>query len=134
VKAFPLKLQNKFEGLEIDDSNTDIVDTGCTTTMNGASPTEHGAAKVCLIPCQKNYIVTICYVKRFISKLKEHTSWLKPKHYFVRTVRPQSELMINVGLCTMDTHRMVDVKALLDSGATGMFIDKKFAEGNGIAM
>jgi len=34
----------------------------------------------------------------------------------------------------MDTHRMVDVKALLDSGATGMFIDKKFAGGNGIAM
>ena len=34
----------------------------------------------------------------------------------------------------MDTHRMVDVKALLDSGATGMFIDKKFAEGNRIAM
>jgi len=40
--------------------------------------------------------------------------------------------MINVGLQTMDTHRMVDVKALLDSGATGMFIDKKFVEGNGI--
>jgi len=34
----------------------------------------------------------------------------------------------------MDTHRMVDVKALLDSGATRMFIDKKFAEGNRIAM
>jgi len=134
VKVFPLKLQNKFEGLEIDDSDTDIVDTGCTTPMNGASPTEHGAAKAWLIPHQKNYIVTICYVKRFISKLKERISWLKPKHYFVRTVRPQSELMINVGLRTMDTHRMVDVKALLDSGATGMFIDKKFAEGNGIAM
>jgi len=34
----------------------------------------------------------------------------------------------------MDTHHMIDMKALLDSGATGMFIDKKFAEGNGIAM
>jgi len=134
VKVFPLKLQNKFEGLEIDDSDTDIVDTGCTTPMNGASLTEHGAAKMCLIPHQKNYIVTICYVKRFISKLKECISWLKPKYYFVQTVQPQSELMINVGLHTMDTHHMVDVKALLDSGATGMFIDKKFAEGNGIAM
>jgi len=59
---------------------------------------------------------------------------LKPKHYFVRTTRSQSELMINVGLCTMDTHHMVNVKALLDSGATGMFIDKKFAEGNRIVM
>jgi len=34
----------------------------------------------------------------------------------------------------MDTHHMVDMKTLLDSGAIGMFIDKKFAEGNGIAM
>jgi len=134
VKAFPLKLQNKFEGLEIDDSDANIIDTGCTTPMNGAPPTEHGAAKACLIPRQKNYIVTICYIKRFISKLKERISWLKPKHYFVRTVQPQSELMINVGLRTMDTHHMVDMKASLDSGATGMFIDKKFAEENGIAM
>jgi len=53
VKVFPLKLQNKFEGLEIDESDTDIVDTGCTTPMNGASSTEHGAAKACLIPRQK---------------------------------------------------------------------------------
>jgi len=134
VKVFPLKLQNKFEELEIDDSDTNIVDTGCTIPMNGASLTKHGTAKACLIPCQINYIVTICYVKRFIFKLKERISWLKPKHYFVWTVRPQSELMINVGLRTMDTHRMVDVKALLDSGATGIFINKKFAEENEIAL
>jgi len=134
VKVFPLKLQNKFEELEIDDSDTNIVDTGCTTPMNGVSPTECSTAKACLISHRKNYIVTICYVKRFISKLKEHISWLKPKYYFVQMVRPQSKLMINVGLHTMDTHCMVDVKALLDSGATGMFMNKKFAEGNGIAM
>jgi len=86
VKAFPLKLQNKFEGLEIDDSDTNIVDTGCTTPMNGASPTERSAAKACSILHQINYIVTICYVKKFISKLKERISWLKPKHYFVQMV------------------------------------------------
>ena len=114
VKAFPLKLQNKFERLEIDDNDTDIVDTGCTTPMNGVSPTEHSTDKTCLIPHQINYIVTICYVKRFISKLKKHISWLKPKHYFVWTVQPQSKLMINVGLRTMDTHCIVDMKALLD--------------------
>jgi len=134
VRTLPLRLMNKFEGLAIDDTDSDIVDTGCTTPINGATPTERGAAEACLIPHQKNYFITICYIKRFISKLKERISWLKPKHYFVRTTRSQSELMINVGLCTIDTHHMVDVKALLDSGATGMFIDKKFAEGNGIAM
>jgi len=34
----------------------------------------------------------------------------------------------------MDTHHMVDIKALLNSGATGMFIDKKFAEENRMVM
>jgi len=53
---------------------------------------------------------------------------------FVQTLRPKQELMISIRLCTMDMHHMVDMKALLDSSATGMFIDKKFAEGNGIAM
>jgi len=53
---------------------------------------------------------------------------------FVRTLRSKQELMISIRLCTMDTHHMVDMKVLLDSGATGMFIDKKFAEGNGITM
>ena len=122
----PLRLKNKFEGLVIDDTDSDIVDTGCTTSINGATSTERGAAEAYLILHQINYIITICYIKRFISKLKECINQLKPKYYFVQTVRPQSKLMINVGLCTMDTHCMVDVKALLDSGATGMFIDKKF--------
>ena len=91
-------ITNKFEGLAIYDTDSDIVDTGCTTPINGATPTKRSAAEACLILHKINYIVTICYVKRFISKLKEHISWLKPKHYFIQTTRPQSELMINVGL------------------------------------
>ena len=42
--------------------------------------------------------------------------------------------MVKVGLKSVDTHQMVDVDALLDSSATGVFTDKKFAEHNGIAM
>ena len=42
--------------------------------------------------------------------------------------------MVKVGLKSVDTHQMVDVDALLDSGTTGVFMDKKFAECNGIAM
>ena len=34
----------------------------------------------------------------------------------------------------MDTHRLMDVNALLNSGTTSMFMDKKFAEGNNISM
>ena len=42
--------------------------------------------------------------------------------------------MVKVGLKLVDMHQMIDIGALLDSGATGVFMDKKFAECNGIAM
>jgi len=34
----------------------------------------------------------------------------------------------------IDTHEEVTVKVLLDSGATGMFIDRKFAEKQGFKL
>ena len=42
--------------------------------------------------------------------------------------------MVKVGLKSVETHQMIDVDMLLDSGATGVFMDRKFAEHNGIAM
>ena len=42
--------------------------------------------------------------------------------------------MVKVGLKLVDTHQMVDVDMLLDSSTTGVFMDQKFAERNGIAM
>ena len=64
-------------------SDSDTVDTGCTTTIiSGASPTEHGTKakpKACLIP-QINFFVAIMIVKKFIKKLREH---VVSKKYFV---------------------------------------------------
>ena len=84
MKPLPLKLQNKFHNLAVDDmSDSNTVDTGCTTTpISGVSPTEHSAKaklKVCLIP-QVNYFVTIQIARKFIKKLNEH---IVPKIYFV---------------------------------------------------
>ena len=70
-------------------------------------------------------------VKKFIKKLREHAV---SKKYFVWTLWPKAELMVKVGLKSVDTHQMVDVDALLDSSATGVFMDRKFAERNEIAM
>ena len=115
-------------------SDFDTVDTGCTTTIiSRASLTEHGAKakpKACLISCI-HFFVTIMIVKKFIKKLNEH---VVPKKYFVSTLQLKAEFMVKVGLKSVDTHQMVDVDALLDSGATGSFTDRKFAECNGIAM
>ena len=37
------------------------------------------------------------------------------------------EVWLNIGVEKVDTHEGVTVKALLDSGVTGMFMDKKMA-------
>jgi len=41
---------------------------------------------------------------------------------------------MRIGIERIDTHEGVTVKALLDSGATGMFVDKKFAEKHGFRL
>jgi len=38
---------------------------------------------------------------------------------------------MKVGLEKLENHKGIAVKALLDSGATGLFIDTKFAKENG---
>ena len=140
MKVSPLKLHNYFEELYIhdsdDSSDTDIlVDTRCTTSIQGASSIKKRGAfqneKACLIPRSINYFIVTIIVHQFIERLKRR---IVPKKYFLRTIKPKSEIMVNVGLRTLDTHRMIDVKALLDSGATGMFMDRKFAEGNSITL
>ena len=76
VKLLPLKLQNRFDGLEIVDTYGEV-NTGSSTPINGTSPLENSAkTKASLVSHQINYFVTICYVKKFISKLRER---IKPK-------------------------------------------------------
>ena len=85
MKPLPLKLQNKFHKLTVDDtSDSDSVDTGCTTTtiISGASPTERSTKaklKACLIP-HIHFFVTFMIVKKFIKKLREQAV---SKKYFV---------------------------------------------------
>ena len=43
-------------------------------------------------------------------------------------MKPLKEVWMQVGVKKINTHKKVSVKALLDSGATGLFVDKKFIE------
>ena len=100
-------------------SDNESVDTGRSTSYvpqssKGASLKKECGAKlkqVCLIPHKINYFIVAYFVTQFISKLR---GCIYPKWYFVRTIQPKLEIMVKVGLKTMDTHRLMDVNALLD--------------------
>jgi len=44
------------------------------------------------------------------------------------------EVWLNIGVEKVDTHEGVIVKVLLDSGVTGMFIDKRMAAKHGFKL
>jgi len=44
------------------------------------------------------------------------------------------EVWLNIGIEKLDTHEGVMLKALLDSGATGMFMDKRTAAKHGFRL
>jgi len=51
-----------------------------------------------------------------------------------RTLKPLREVWLNVRLEKVNTHKGVSIKALLDSGATGLFMSKKLAERQGFKL
>ena len=50
------------------------------------------------------------------------------------TLRPLREVWMKVGLEKLESHEGVIVKALLDSGVTGLFMDTAFAKEKGFKM
>ena len=50
------------------------------------------------------------------------------------TLRPLREVWIKVGLEKLESHEGVAVRALLDSGATGLFMNTTFAKEKGFKM
>jgi len=68
-------------------------------------------------------------------KIKELKKKIKGEERVVRcTMRPLREVWMKIGVEKIDTHEGITVKALLDSGATGMFVDKKFAKRHGFRL
>ena len=71
-------------------------------------------------------------MRRKVKELKEKA--IGEERIVRRTMQPLREVWMKIGLEKIDTHEGVTVKALLDSRATGMFIDRKFAEKQGFKL
>jgi len=65
------------------------------------------------------------------SSLKDNTEGAREVRHILWPLR---EVWMKVGLEKLDTHEGVKVKALLDSGATGIFMDKDFVEEQGFRL
>ncbi|KAF8219736.1 hypothetical protein L208DRAFT_1547394 [Tricholoma matsutake] len=59
-------------------------------------------------------------------------SFPKTPKFFIHSVQIEPKITLTVGLKTVDTHAAIDVEALLDSGATGLFINRSLITRNGI--
>lgn len=88
------------------DRDSHLLKESCTSNRTSVE-TQLGAENACLIP------------KSLSSKGEKS---------FIRTLLNEKELKVNIGLKTVDTLHNIQVQALLDSGANGIFIDKKFVE------
>ena len=74
-------------------------------------------------------------IEELTKRVKELKEKAKGEERVMRhTMRPLRAVWMKVGLEKVDTHEGVAVDALLDSGATGLFMNKEFVERNGFKM
>ena len=55
------------------------------------------------------------------------------KRFIIATTHASTEIRVKVGIVTLDTGKTLELEALLDCGATGMFIDKEYAEAHNLS-
>lgn len=51
-----------------------------------------------------------------------------------RTLKPLRDVWLTIGIEKVGTHKEVTMKVLLDSGTTGMFIDKRITAKHGFSL
>ena len=74
----------------------------------------------------------IISIERELKRLKVKVA--AEKRDMRRTLKPLREVWLEVKIEKLDNHKGVTVKVLLDSGVTGIFVDKKFMEKHGFKL
>ena len=120
MKVSPLEAKNKYGVLEIEE-----------TPEAGPRPIDPLIVTYYAI----NFISKLCRrdVIRCRSCASKNNTRRKTPKTFIRSVTQEQDVMLTVGLKNVDMCAMIDVEALLDSGATGLFINRELVRNNGIA-
>ena len=69
-----------------------------------------------------------------MERLKAKVAAEKEEKDMRRALKPLKKIWLEIGIEKLDNHEGVTVKVLLDSGAIGMFMDKKFVEEHGFKL
>jgi len=91
-------------------------------------------------PDVQGWACSLCVDReRTIASIEEELKTLKVKvaageKDVRRTLKPLRKVWLEVGIEKLDNHEGVTVKALLDSGAMGIFVDKNFVEEHGFRL
>jgi len=80
-----------------------------------------------------NNIYSVLYPEKLGNKLNSINTTERVRD-IQHTLRPLREVWLKVGLEKLESHEGIAVKALLDSGATGLFMDMTFAKEKGFKM
>ena len=70
----------------------------------------------------------IASIEKELEMLRAKVAAEKEKRDMRKTLKPLRKIWLEIGIEKLDNHKGVMVKALLDSGTTGLFVDKKFVE------
>ena len=80
-----------------------------------------------------NNLYSVLHLEKLGNKLNS-TNTTERVRDIRHTLQPLREVWLKVGLEKLESHEGVAVKALLDSGATGLFMDITFAKEKGFKM
>ena len=80
-----------------------------------------------------NNIYSVLYPEKLGNKLNSINTTERVRD-IQHTLRPLREVWLKVGLEKLESHEGIAVKALLDSGAIGLFMDMTFTKEKGFKM
>jgi len=76
----------------------------------------------------------IASIERELEMLRAKIAAEEEERDVRRILRPLREVWLEIGIEKLDSYEIITMKVLLDSGATSLFVNKKFVEEHGFKL